>query len=782
MAAVKDGPGWARAWGARGRRAAVWVGAGTPGWMWQWQFWLTLVVGAFLRLYWLGRSPFYSDSALLYLEVARSAPDHLLAGTGIYSSLLALNMPLYTLLLYPFANDPQGWTLWQAAANVVAVGLLYIWAESAFGRWAALAGGLLFATALYDTYMSGYIWQNCLLLPVVIGALYTLHLGMVQRRRHWFIPHVLLMAVAIQIHPIAVAFLPLTVVGLAMGWAAVTWYDFYLGVAGAAALYIPTVLFEVASHGYDLPIYLAYLAAPKVLDGQTVRQISAALGPRPWDWLGADTRYAAVARALPWLEPVVVGLVVVSLVWLAVMVVARPLVWVARWARDFTPRPPLPRGEGEEARDLTPGPSPVRGRGEKGEAWRVWRARLLVVGAPLVFLALTLRHASPVYAHYVFVITPPLYVAVGAFLAGLPGQVRWAARWVACRTPWPPLPRGEGENAGKLGRWLGRMGRAAPGGALAALAAVVIVAQVALTGAFTLAFASGESPASTWGAIPTTSYTAALAAAARAAVGLHARQVYLAGDPTDTYMGLYWAQRQNNLAGSAGPHWTAYTPDACVLTPPAGDGAAPTLVMGGSGLAIQTLLAAPGTRALGKLTLARDATYPLVAVAPNAVALGAKGVAVVNGELRLDRAFILPAGGGLPARAVTLWTALRSTPPGPAVTIYHFHFLFQETNGGQRSVWETCAPGSWVAGEGVVVVAPLPAGARMDAAPAVIVSRETHSWWRPQIGGLTLETAKELSLDPVVLPLSRTYGPGLAHPTQAELDAATITPPLSPGW
>ena len=778
MAAVKDGPAWdrARAWGERGwsgalwlgergRRAAGWLGGRAPGWMRQWQFWLTLAVGAFLRFYWLGRSPFYSDSALLYLEVARGAPAHLLAGTGIYTSLLSLNMPLYTLLLYPFANDPQAWTLWQAAANVVAVGLLYIWAESAFGRWAALAGGLFFATALYDTYMSAYLWQNCLLLPVVIGALYTLHLGMVQRRRHWFIPHVLLMAAAIQIHPIAAAFLPLTVLGLAIGWEAVTWYDFYLGVAGAAALYIPTVLFEVASHGYDLPIYLAYLAAPKTLDGQTVRQISAALGPRPWDWIGADTRYAAVARALPWLEPVVDALVVVSLVWLAVMVVARPLVALVRWARG-----------------LTPGPSPVRGRGENGEAWRVWRARLLVVGAPAVFLALTLRHASPVYAHYVFVITPPLYVAVGAFLAGLPGQIRRVARWVAALTPRPPLLRAEGERAEKLRQWLRRLGRAAPGGALAALAGVVIVAQVALTGAFTLTFASGESPASTWGAIPTTSYTAALAAAARAAGTLHARQVYLAGDPTDSYMGLYWAQRQNNLAGSAGPLWTAYTPDACALTPPAGEGAAPTLVMGGTALAIQTLLAAPGTRALGKLTLARGATYPLVAVAPNTAARGASGLAVVNGELRLDRAFILPASGGLPARAVTLWTALRSTPPGPAATVYHFHFLFQGTNGAQRSVVETCAPGSWVAGEGVVVVAPLPSDARTDAAPGVIVSRETHSWWRPQIGKLTLETAKELFLDPVVLPLSPAYGPGLAHPTQAQLDAATITPPLSPGW
>jgi hypothetical protein len=772
MAAVKDGVKLeARAWGAWGWRAVVWLGEQAPGWARQWQFWLTLAVGAFLRLSWLGRSPFYSDSALLYLEAARAAHDHLLPGTGIYSSLLALNMPLYTLLLYPFANDPQRWTLVQAAANVAAVGLLYIWAERAFGRWAALAGGLLFATALYDTYMGGFVWQQCLLPPLVIGALYTLHLGMVERRRHWFIPHALLLAAAIQVHPITAALLPLSVVGLAMGWEAVTWYDFYLGVAGAVALYIPTTLFEVASHGYDLPIYVAYLAAPRVLDGQTVQQISAALGPRPWDWLGADTRYAAAARALPWLEPVMDGLVALSLGWLAVMGVWRPL-------RDLTPRPPLLRGEGEARRRWWASRPDALSLAERQERWRVWRARLLVVGAPAVFLALTLRHASPIYIHYAFVVTPPLYVAVGAFVAGLPGQARRLAKWVANLTPWPPLPWGEGEWSERLRR----LGWAAPSGARAAVAAVMIVAQMALTGAFALTLASGESPASTWGAVPTTSYMAAMTATGRAAAALHARNVFLAGDPGDPFMGLYWAQRGNNLAGSGGPLWTAYTADACALTPPAGAGAAPTLVMDRAGLAIRALLGAPGTREIGKLALAREATYPLVAVAPNAAGLPAPGLAVVNGELRLDRAFTLPAGGGLPARLVTLWTALRSTPPGPAAAIYHFHFLFHGTGGEELSARVTCAPGSWVAGEGVVVVAPLPAGAQADAAPGVIVSRETHSWWRPQIGGLTLETAKELFLDPVVLPLSRTYGPGLARPSQAQLDAATIRLPLSAGW
>lgn len=766
------------------------VAAHLPRPLRQWQFWLVLAIGAFLRLYWLGHSPFYYDSALLYVEAARAARDHLLPGTGIYSSLLALNMPLYTLFLYPFANDPQAWTLLQALANVAGVALLYLWAESAFGRWAALVAGLFFATALYDTYNSGYVWQQCLILPLVIGALYTLHLG-VTRRRHWFIPHALLLAAAIQVYPLSVAFLPLSLVGLALGWVAVTWYDFYIGMIGAVALFIPTLLFETASGAYDLPIYAAYLNAPRVLDGQALQQLSAALGPRPWDWLGAATPYARVALALNWFSPVIDALVALSLVWLALWLLWRVAAACVAWLRRHFPRSTsheLHASKEAHSADKSPISSEERGPGDAVQP------RALVIALPLaaalIFLAVTLRHSSPIYVHYMFVMTPPLYVALGAFVAHAPGQAVSAGRWLFAKAA-----RDADDSPRRVGKGLGvrslrsrgvasrlrRVARAAPVGVMAVAAGVVIVTQTTLTGAFTWTFASGASPASTWGAIPTTSYEAALTTTQRAALRLGSQQVYLASDPGDPYMGLYWAQRQNNLATDAGPLWTTYPADACALTPPQGSPAAPTLVMG-SGAAAQALAIAPGTRSLGALTLARGATYPLLAVAPNPASWEARGIAVVNGELRLDRAFILPASGGQPARAVTLWTALRSSGSGPTSAIYQFHFLFPAANGRQLTVWETCAPGSWAAGEGVIVVAPLPAGARVNAAPSVIVSRETHSWWRPQIGKLTLETAKELYSEPVVLPLSLTYGPGLAHPTQPQLNAATITPPLSRGW
>src|SRR5215469_18079437 len=78
-----------------------------PLWVRQWQFWVVLGAAAILRLFSIGRSPFGSDDALLFLEASRAVHDHLLPGTGIYNSVLALNMPLYTFILLPFATNPQ---------------------------------------------------------------------------------------------------------------------------------------------------------------------------------------------------------------------------------------------------------------------------------------------------------------------------------------------------------------------------------------------------------------------------------------------------------------------------------------------------------------------------------------------------------------------------------------------------------------------------------------------------------------------------------------------------
>src|SRR5947209_1703871 len=105
--ATKVAPGLQRIW-----RRLLRVALPPSGhWARSWQFWFVVGLAALLRLPPVNHSPFGIDTALLMLEATRAAQSHLLPGTGIYNSLLALNSPVYTYLLLPFANAPEAFAL-----------------------------------------------------------------------------------------------------------------------------------------------------------------------------------------------------------------------------------------------------------------------------------------------------------------------------------------------------------------------------------------------------------------------------------------------------------------------------------------------------------------------------------------------------------------------------------------------------------------------------------------------------------------------------------------------
>jgi hypothetical protein len=58
---------------------------------------------------------------------------------------------------------------------------------------------------------------------------------------------------------------------------------------------------------------------------------------------------------------------------------------------------------------------------------------------------------------------------------------------------------------------------------------------------------------------------------------------------------------------------------------------------------------------------------------------------------------------------------------------------------------------------------------------SITVTRNSHNWYQPQAGSLTLETAKELTSARMLLPLGKGQGPGIRHPTRSQTGAATIS-------
>ncbi len=713
------------------------AGRRLPGWAVQWQFWAVLGLAALLRLVAIPHSPFSSDAALSFLEVARSSHDHTLPVTGEYNSILALELPAYSFIILPFANHPFGIAVLTALANTAAVGLVYLLGERYFGRNVAVVAGMLTATSLYDTWMSEFLWPPTLTIPVTLAALYFLYRGAVARKRFWLGPHLILLAIAIQLHPITASLIPVTAVGIVLGWSALSVLDVALGVIGSFVLFLPTIIFEHVSGGIDIPAYQHWLALPKVVDGQVFVSLIEGLGPRPSDYFG-PTPYLQVQPWFLWLKGCVGVLWLAATVWLIVYI-SLPIV---RNIREHG------------VRDI---------RGLLGVAGnKDWRAHLLLLLWPLCLLAITVRHSTPVYPQYVYVIDPVAYLTIGVAAMELLAMLRNSARRVA-------------SSGDPTRRWWQAMRRPTLRTAASipvAVVSAITAAQLVVTSVFILVLASGTGWGWSWSGIPILSYTSVLSSTTQLANKLHARQAYIIADPGDPYMGLYWAQRQNNL-GNGAVMWSSYVAQDCVIAPPAAE---PGIVLSltNQGLALQQLLHEGGMRLLKKVPMARGTTYDVYELAgdPSAGLVQT----TVNGEIALNSAVIAAASGSLPPRLLTTWTVFESSTSTSSVAQYHFHFLFRQ---GAHTVgaWSSCAPQSWLAGERLTVVTSLPAGLdpARPLAPRVIVTRDTHIWYRPPLGPLQLDTAKELSVGSVVLPLGMTRGSGIANPNQAALNRSTVS-------
>lgn len=717
----------------------------------RWEFLLVALVAVLFRIPPLLRSPFSSDDSLLFLEAGRASQSHLLPITGIYSSLLAMNMPIYTWLLLPFATHPFGMALVTGSANVVAVVLLYLLGARYVGRAAGLIAGLLFATATYPVWMSLFIWQQTFIPVVLVAYFWTLAAGAVEGKRHWLPYNAVLLTILIQVYPLTATLLPLTMVGMLFTWRSLRLWDVALALLGPLGLFVPTLLFEIASGGYDIHVYERYLHSPSHVNGQVFEMLRQAIGALPGDYLGSATQYSsaslAAAPLFNNLGLVVFVLWAISATWLLCTLVAPRLASLSlpnSWSTPlYTISGVDQRGaENHDERTAQPSHHSRRWSLPAALADSNWRMRLILFIWQPIFLAVTIRHSSPIYIHYVFILLPVIYLTIGLALAQIPLAI------------------------GTIG-----------GGLIGAFQAFV-------TTCFVLTLVTGQAAGSSWGGIPITAYARAISVVNAAVSGAHGSQAYIASDPGDPYLGQYWAERQNQLGAAAGIdgidgiHWTSYTSQQCALMPPHGSGPGAVLVIGTPGLALADQLSAASLRAIDLVPMARGTAYPVYSVGANPASLASPGT-LINGELRLDSARLEHASLGRPERIVSYWTSLRTTPPGAAVSEYTFQFQLSGPNRPYTQISLACTPSSWIAGEGIILSLPLPTDYTGSAIPNVSVQvlRTTHGWYRPSFGPFAFETAQEIYEDDVLLPATSQHTGGYANLTSLstqELNMATF--------
>jgi hypothetical protein len=506
---------------------------------------LALALGGALRLIWPTDTSFLGDQAQTLIIAQSGVAHHALVAAGTIISIGALSLPMPVWLYAPFSliGGPLAATIFTAVCNIVAIGLLYGLATRYGGRRAGFVSALLYATASTLVRFSKFMWQPNLMAPFLLALLGAVLWGVVEGRKGWLGWAIFFWGVCFQLHSTAAPLIVVVGFGLLFTWRALRWLDLVWSGFALAVLFGPTLLWEVASSGFDLRAYRSVSSLPAILNAAGPLQYATVLSPAPPNLYGAGSSYVAIGMALGWLGPVMGILAFIAGVWLTAIAIA-PWLSGSRLAG------------GARAMMATP-------------RWRVAVTLWLWQIVPMLTL---LRHTVGVQTHYLLALAPIIYLSIGLWAAA---ASRASESWLARR--WTRAA------------WL------APGG-LALLTLTLTTAQtvgvVAELGAVHSGQFAGVAPLQNYG-IPLGAAQSTLATAERSASINHAT-LAVASTALEQDAYAYLAQA---TAISA----TVYISDGCVIAPGLASGQPlATLALPGT-LARTALPTLDGAQRLGTL-------------------------------------------------------------------------------------------------------------------------------------------------------------------------------------
>lgn len=224
-----------------------------------WEFYLITLVAGFLRLYQLGSGEFDADQARLF-ALARLAVTHgLWPVVGNHASIGIENPPIFIyLLMLPasISGNPMLATIMNALLDVLAVLLTYIFVRRYYGRLAGTIAAFLYAAAAKSVEYSRFIWQPNALAPFVVLFIMALFIGVVDRRKGWFIPAVILLGITYQLHETSFLLVIPFAAALILSPGTVRLRDIALAALALLILFSPYILWEFISNFSDISIFI----------------------------------------------------------------------------------------------------------------------------------------------------------------------------------------------------------------------------------------------------------------------------------------------------------------------------------------------------------------------------------------------------------------------------------------------------------------------------------------------------------------------------------------------
>ena len=684
-------------------------------WLCTWEIYPILFVSAFLRLYQINTSEFDADQALVF-RMAHDAIYHgLLPATSNIASIRIVNPPavIYLLLLpAAFSANPLWGTFFVGLFNVIAVLLTYIFVRRYYGRLAAIIASLLYATAAEPVYFSRFIWQQNLIAPFVVLFIFTLFWGVVERRRGWLFPALLLLGILIQLHETTIILCIPLLVALLLAPGTVRWRDLTLGIASLLLIFFPYLLWELSTKFADLHTILQVSMLHARFDNQALFYYGLFLSP--YDHIPTNTHSLlyALVPFLEWILPVMLLLVVcgLALAFIEVVLLTRR----GGSGED--------EGRGRLRRPGLEAPPPrANGLQSLHTMWTEFRSApqrcgffLLLVWqvVPILFLS---RHAVPLFPYYLLLLMPGPFILIGLFLS-------IAVRWLQRRgRQWHILHYG-----------------------VYALACLLTIAQLLGSMAAITDQASGNVPHG-YSYNTLNSLQDALAEADQLALSRHLNHVYIATDQFTQVELRYLAEQMQTPT-------TLFDASHCLVLPDPAAGPAVLLVGPYDQLtgvllgqfAITTLVDRPGR--LGSVPFQLYIVQPIAEPNP-----ASSNKAFVNNLQLLDnRAQQLSYANS--TWLAMRWRFIRSASPNYRTSYtYAMRALLKGNGNGELSISSQCVSTSMRTGDQLVVALQIPQGASVPASLNISATFYVTMPLDLSYGPIHLESIRDRSTQPATL-------------------------------
>ncbi len=393
-------------------------------WLLTWEIYPIMFVAAFFRLYGLNTTAFGGDQSVLFTMAYDAVHRGLLPVTSNGASIFIWHQPaaIYFLMLpVLFSPDPLWAAIMTALFNIVAVLITYIFTRRYFGRFAATIASLLFATAETAIVFSRFIWQPTLLGPFIVLFFFALFWGVVERRKGWLFPALLLLGVIYQLHEITIILAIPLLLALLLSPQTVRPRDITLAGIALLLIFAPYLVWEITTKFADIHTVLNLSHTHAHIDTKALayyqRFLNAYyyddrfLGSSYYDPVGSAT--SLVFKILPllvWTRQILFLILLASFV-MAAALIARSRHIAAQNAEEIEPTKQLSRAPLLFAHLYS--------------WWRSLRADpvrcgfVILVAWQIVPLLALSRHIATIHLHYLLMILPGPFILIGWFITRL---------------------------------------------------------------------------------------------------------------------------------------------------------------------------------------------------------------------------------------------------------------------------------------------------------------------------------------------------------------------------